>query len=111
MPGLLAHKGEIGADCWKILNEMRWRGWEAPSVVLGHNLGMLNYRARISDLRLKHGLPIEVDRRTDEATKKEHNIYFVPSSATARAEHLWRFRSLDGFVEPMKDLPAQLTFF
>jgi hypothetical protein len=86
----------VSEDCWKILDALRDGRWSATALRL-NGLGMLSYRGRISDLRIKHGVEIAADSVRDEASGKLHTTYRVPEHAQARAMHLWRFRTADGY--------------
>lgn len=90
----------VSEDCWKILDALRNGRWAATAYELSR-LEMLNPRARISDLRIKHGLTIEADSICG-AEGKLHTTYRVPEQAQARATHLWRFRTLDGYEETQR---------
>ena len=90
----------MGGDTWRILDYMRWRGWQATALAL-NDLGMLNYRGRISDLRHKFALEIETIQRRSETTNKLITTYYIPAHHHTRAEWLWRRRSLEGYaIEP-----------
>jgi len=96
----------LSEDCWKILDCLRWSAWRAPAPRL-NALGMLSYRGRISDLRLKHLVQIVAESHTDPETGRLHTVYSVPPESRPRAEHLWRFRSAEGF----QPRPVQPSLF
>lgn len=91
----------VSEDCWKVLDALRDGMWSATALRL-NGLGMLSYRGRISDLRIKHGLEIVADSHRDADKGKLHTTYRVPEHARARATHLWRFRSLAGYEETQR---------
>ena len=79
-----------------MLDYFYWHGWRAPAADLNRECGSLSYRARISDLRIKHGL--KVVACPPHPKPGEASVYVIPEEARARAVHLWRFRTLEGYT-------------
>ena len=98
---MLQHAHPLSPDCWNILDRLRQGGWRARSVDLHGYRGMLNYRGRISDLRIKHLIAIETMGHRDAQTGRLHTTYYVPAHAVPRAEWAWLHRSVEGY-EPLE---------
>ena len=79
----MPQRKELKGQCRKLLMALAVSGWEAPAVTLGLHLDMLNYRARITDLRHRWDIPIEA--RIQWVNGKKHTTYVVPAEARERA--------------------------
>ncbi|MFA4972334.1 MAG: hypothetical protein WC683_06950 [bacterium] len=90
-------KRKLSDDCWKTLDCLRMHSWRATSLDLAR-VNMLNYRARVSDLRRFFGVDIVAESQRDQVTRKLHTVYVVPEQHQARAIYLWQNHTVDGFV-------------
>lgn len=74
-------------QCLTLLREMCRLGWRAPAWAL-NQLGMLNERGRISDLRHLWGVPIEAEIENVGGGKR--TTYVVPKGHRREARALIR---------------------
>ena len=73
--------------CLRVLLALRDMRWRAPAYVL-NDLGMLNERGRISDLRRRWGVPIEA--QSQRVRGRVHTLYVVPRGSRREARALIR---------------------
>ncbi len=73
-------------QCRRLLMALAVSDWAAPAPLLGLHLNMLNYRARITDLRQRWGIPIKAE--SEIVNGRKHTVYTVPQAARQRAAEL-----------------------
>jgi sirohydrochlorin ferrochelatase len=86
----------LGQGCYDVLACLRNHNWRVSAMELARACP-LGYRGRVSDLRLRYGVRIEVD--PPHPRPNEQSVYSVPAESWARALWLLEHLSLEGYQE------------
>lgn len=89
----------IGLMCWNVLNRLRQCGWSAKATLL-NEVGGLNYRARISDLRRYWG--IDIKAVPERPRPGEMSTYTLADELRPRAEWLLERGTIDGYEASLR---------